>query len=156
MTKTTVIAAILVLLLLGTALASLIPEEAKKIVAGNSGLKVYPRWNKSFRPIAEAKKGDTLLVLREMGSWKQVKLEKQGVTGWAYCEVKKKPPSGPGASLTLPEGAAPTTSGLVSKGWSDDYARSQGASPGKIREVMNRTLDHGQYVLFLENKGDTK
>ncbi len=156
MTRSTRVVAVLLLLLLGTAAAALLPEEAKKIKAGEAGLKVYPRWNKSFAPIAELKKGESLLVLREMGSWKQVKVEKKGITGWAYLEVKKKPPTGTGASLALPEAAAPTTSGLVSKGWSDSYARSHGADPGKVREIMSRTLDHDRYVRFLEESGDSK
>jgi hypothetical protein len=137
---------------LAVAAASPSPQESKELVVDQAGLTLYPRWNKAFKPLAELGKGQKLLVLRERGAWKQVKVDATGQKGWVHCEVKEAAaPSGP---LNLPIAASPTTTGLVAKGWNAaTYARRNGTDTGKVSAIMDRQLDAKRFERFIQEGG---
>ena len=62
--------------------------DSKQLIVEESGLKLYPRFNKSLKPLAELKEGQVLTVLKELKSWKQVKVDETGQEGWIAVEVK--------------------------------------------------------------------
>jgi hypothetical protein len=120
-----------------------------RLQVGQDGLELYPRWNKLFPPLARLEAGALLEVLRDRGNWKQVNVSSISTQGWAFCQAA--PPPAGASPLSLPLAASPTTSGLVTKGWSPatragtrdelDFAR--------VDRLLHRTLDHGAYLAFL-------
>ena len=128
------------------------PQQEQKLEVGDAGLKLYPRWNKAFRPLAELQGGEKLLVLRERGAWKQVEVEASGKKGWIHCEVEKA--SASAGPLNLPIAASPTTTGLVAKGWSaETYARKSGTDTRKVNAIMNRALEAERFERFIREGG---
>ena len=128
------------------------PQQEQKLEVGDAGLKLYPRWNKAFRPLAELQAGEKLLVLRERGAWKQVEVEASDKKGWIHCEVEEA--SASAGPLNLPIAASPTTTGLVAKGWSAKvYAGKKGTSTDKVDELMERQLDVDRFEGFIREGG---
>jgi hypothetical protein len=121
----------------------------QKVIVGNEGLKLYPRFNKSLAPLAELENGQTLLVLREFKAWKKVKVEESGQEGWISVAVKKTAALSGKKYDTV---ADPSTTGLVSRGWSRKYAMQHGADFSKIEEIEKRTLNTENYLRFLEEE----
>jgi hypothetical protein len=121
----------------------------RKVIVGEEDIKLYPRFNKSLTPLAELKSGQTLLVLREFKAWKNVKVEDSGQEGWISVAVKKT------AAMTMNKYdtvADPSTTGLVSRGWSRKYAMKHGADFARIEEIEKRTLDTERYLRFIEEE----
>jgi len=140
-------------LLAATALT--MPLEEKVVVVGQGGIKLYPRWNKAFKPIAALEEKDKLIVLKSSGAWKQVEVPSKKLKGWVYIEVEDD--DGKNKPLTLPLGPTPTTSGLVTKGWSAGrYAREKSIDVGPVQELMGRRLDGSRFNDFLEEGGLTR
>ena len=125
------------------------PQEAKKVVVGPEGLALYPRFNKSLKPLARLDAGQVLLVLREFRAWKQVQVESTGTKGWVCAEVKEE---GTGFGKGYDTVAAPSVAGLVARGWSKRYAASRGADFEKVEELEKRTLDAARFEKFLKEK----
>lgn len=121
----------------------------KQMQVGEGGLELYPRWNKLFPPLAKLEAGARLEVLGDRGSWKQVNVPTTAMKGWTFCEVAS-PPAG-ASQLSLPLAASPTTSGLVTKGWSPakTAAARKDLDFARVEQLRSRTLDHGAYLAFL-------
>jgi hypothetical protein len=127
-------------------------KDAEQLQVGQAGLKLYPRWNKAFTPVAELKQGETLTILRTRGSWREVRAESLGKQGWIYCAIEKE--SDPGGSMKLSIAASPTTSGLVAKGWSaTEYAKKNGTDLDAVQKLMQRTLEMDGHEEFLREGG---
>lgn len=116
---------------------------------GEGGLALYPRWNKLFPPLATLEAGARLEVLQHRGSWRQVNVTSTSMQGWAFCEAV--PPPAGASQLSLPLAASPTTSGLVTKGWSPAKraAARDDVDFARVDQLRSRTLDHGAYLAFL-------
>lgn len=125
------------------------PQEAGKVVVGKEGLKLYPRLNRSLKPLADLEEGKVLLVLRELKAWKQVQVEGSDVRGWIVGDVKKGSPAGERKYDTV---ADPATTGLVARGWSKDYAARHGTNLDKVDEIRKRSLDPERFKRFLEGE----
>lgn len=106
-------------------------------------------WNKLFPPLATLEVGELLEVLRDRGNWKHVNVLFTSTKGWAFCQAA--PPPAGASQLSLPLAASPTTSGLVTKGWSP--ATRAGARDdvdfARVDQLLRRLLDHGAYLAFL-------
>ena len=122
----------------------------KQVVVDEQGLKLYPRFNKSLKPITELKKGQVLLIKRALKTWKQVQVKESGLTGWIYVEVKN---TGEGFEKKYNLVAAPSVAGLVARGWSREYAGRHGADYSKVEELKKRLLDGEKFAKFLEGMG---
>lgn len=142
---------IVFLLLTATAL-SMSLQDNSSLKVGKDGLKLFPRWNKAFKPLAEIKEGEILTVLRERGSWKQVEVKSLEKKGWVFCEIKTD--DAPAGDLKLPVAATPATSGLVAKGFSGDlYANKNGTDITSVKSLMDRQLDFDRFESFIRNGG---
>ena len=125
---------------------------AEGLQVGTGGMKLYPRWNKAFKPLATLEKGETLTVLKDRGAWKEVEVDSTRKKGWIYCDLKKAPAAK--VKIKLPIAASPTTSGLVVKGWSAaEYAAKNGTDIKKVEEIMARTLDFDRFDRFKQEGG---
>lgn len=135
-------------LLLGQARAqdAAAPEQMQ---VGEPGLELYPRWNKLFPPLARLEAGARLEVLRDRGNWKQVNVTSTSMKGWVFCQAA--PPPADASQLSLPLAASPTTSGLVTKGWSPAKraAARDDVDFARVDQLLSRTLDHAAYLAFL-------
>ena len=129
------------------------PEEGsdqKQVIVDEQGLKLYPRFNKSLKPLAELKKGQVLLVKRALKTWKQVRVKDSGLEGWIYVEIKNE---SKGFEKKYDLVAAPSVAGLVARGWSRKYAGRHGADYSKVEELNKRLLDGKKFAKFLEGMG---
>ncbi len=143
---------IVVFLLITATALSMPPQDRNSLKVGKDGLKLFPRWNKAFKPLADIKEGETLTVLRERGSWKQVEVKSLEKKGWVYCEIETA--AAPAGELKLPVAATPATSGLVAKGFSADlYAKKNGTDTAKVNQLMSRQLDIDRFESFIRNGG---
>jgi len=79
---------LIVFVLLAVTALSMSPQEKSSLKVGKDGLKLFPRWNKAFKPLGEIKEGEVLTVLRERGSWKQVEVKSLEKKGWVFCESR--------------------------------------------------------------------
>lgn len=131
--------------------SALIPGEEgeNKLVVGKEGLKLFPRFNKSLKPKAMLAEGQALEVLREFKAWKQVQVEGSDLKGWVLCEVQKEKA---GSSRKFDTVADPSTTGLVARGWSKDYAARHGADFTKITEIQARELEAERFESFLRGE----
>ncbi len=139
-------------LFLAAAAASFTLSPADQLEVGKNGLKLYPRWNKAFKPLAHLKEGEKLTVLRTLGSWRNVRSEPTGKEGWVYCMIERE--KGSSGGIHLSKAASPTMSGLVTKGWSDKYAGRRGAGMGSVKNIMIRSLDCKRYNQFTSITGN--
>jgi hypothetical protein len=141
---------VLLLVLTATAVSMTFPPEGLQV--GAAGMKLYPRWNKAFKPLVTLEPGEKLTVLRDRGAWKEVEVDATRKKGWIYCDVKKAPAAKINVKLSL--AASPTTSGLVVKGWSAaKYAAKNGTDIRKVGEIMARTLDFDRFNNFKQEGG---
>ena len=140
---------ILALSLLALQVAASGPQETGRLVAGKDGLKVYPRLNRTVKPLAVVEEGKTLIVLRELKAWLQVRVEGEAIEGWIVGEVRR---SGSGEARTYDTVADPSTTGLVARGWSKEYAASHGTDIDKVKEIRNRSVDPDRFNRFLKGE----
>ena len=129
---------------------------------GETGLALYPRWNKLFKPLAQLSPGTTVDVLRSRGGWSQVEVLSVpetpaptdgvgGAKGWIFYETRTRSARTAASGLQLPLAASPTTSGLVTKGWSPGvYARAHNVDPVLIDAVLDHYVDVRAYEAFLQ------
>ncbi|MFH2001380.1 MAG: hypothetical protein ABIK28_16985 [Planctomycetota bacterium] len=131
--------------------SALIPGMAgeKKLIVGEKGLKLYPRFNKSLKPKADLTEGQELNVLREFKAWKQVQVGTSDLEGWILCEVQKDSAETGKKFDTV---ADPSTTGLVARGWSKDYAAHNGADFAKISDLKARELTPDRFEKFLQGE----
>lgn len=122
-------------------------NDGGKVIVAKEGIKLYPRFNKSLKPIMTIQQGQKLIILREFKAWMQVQLEGTDQKGWIQVKVEKSS-SFTGRSYDIV--AAPSTTGLVARGWSNDYAARHGADFSKVKEIKKRTLDPDRYAKFLK------
>jgi hypothetical protein len=128
---------------------SLIPPSGKKVVVAKGGVTLYPRYNKSLKPITVLKEGETIEILKELRAWKYVQVNAGGQKGWVLFTVTKTSQK---TGTMFDTVAAPSTAGLVAKGWSKDYASRHGADYSKVEEIKKRTLDPDRFNNFLEGE----
>lgn len=121
--------------------------EGVKVIVAKEDIKLYPRFNKSLKPITTIQQGQKLTILREFKAWMQVQVEGTDQKGWIQVKVEKSS-SFTGKSYDIV--AAPSTTGLVARGWSKDYAARHGTDFSKVEEIKKRTLDPDRYAKFLK------
>jgi len=122
------------------------PSDDDKVVVGKEGLVLYPRINKSLRPLAELSEGQTVIILRQLKAWKQVQVEGSDLKGWIAGDIKKTQSLDGRKFDTV---VSPTTTGLVARGWSKGYAAHCGADFSRVEAITIRTLDPDRYDKFL-------
>ena len=125
------------------------PMEEKKVIVGKEGMKLYPRLNRSLKPLAELDEGKTVLVLRELRAWMQVQVEESELKGWIVGDVKKTRADVERKYDTI---ADPATTGLVARGWSARYAASHGADFSKVKGIEQRSIDSKDLDRFLQGE----
>lgn len=152
MTKQALALCVLACLLCALHPAELNQSSGKQVKVGKGGLKLYPRFNKSLKPIAELKEGQTLTVEKEFRNWKYVKVNGKTLKGWVYIKKIKKSIKVSGKKMGV--AAAPSTAGLVAKGFSKEYASRHGADFSKVAKLKARKLDTARFESFL--KGEVK
>jgi len=145
-----VVASLLCALPIADSAFSLTPPQSKQVVVGKSGLKLYPRFNKSLKPITELNEGQTITILREMKGWKYIQLSDSDKKGWVF--IKKTETASLQSGKKFDTVAAPSITGLVAKGWSKDYASRHGADYNKVDKIKKRTLNPDRYSKFLEGE----
>jgi hypothetical protein len=125
------------------------PAAREQLQVGEGGLELYPRWNKLFPPLAKLEAGARLEVVGDRGNWKQVNVTTTSLQGWAFCQAA--PPPAGASQLSLPLAASPTTSGLVTKGWSPAKraATREDLDFARVDQLRSRTLDYAAYLAFL-------
>ncbi len=128
-----------------------VPLEGKKVVVGKEGVTLYPRFNKSLKPLSEREEGRILIVLREFKAWMQVEVEGSDLKGWITVEVQR---TGGGFQKKYDTVAAPSVAGLVARGWAERYARRSGADFSKVKALKQRLLDADKYEKFLDEGGE--
>jgi hypothetical protein len=103
-----------------------------------------------LKPLAELDQGQVLSILRELRTWKQVRVADSDLEGWIYVEVEE---IGEGFEKKYDLVAAPSVAGLVARGWSKRYAETRGADFTKVDEIKKRFLDGKKFARFLEEMG---
>ena len=81
--------------------------DADTLLVDESGLPLYPRWNKLFPPVVTLDPGTKLLVVQDRGGWKHVSVDQTAERGWVFC-LTRAPREGE-STLSLPMAASPTT-----------------------------------------------